>query len=148
MSGVQRRQLFRRDGRWADWIRNEAGDVSGWHHHADNDTYVYVLRGSVSIDFGPGGAAETFEGLARLAALRDDPASAARLYGAAEALRAAIGSARTPGEARAIAERAEGWPWIRSTHASPRCANSSTGSRWTAARTRRRHLADCIRRER
>jgi uncharacterized RmlC-like cupin family protein len=56
MSGTERRQLFERDGRWADWIRNGAGDESGWHHHAANDTYVYVLRGSVTIDFGPGGA--------------------------------------------------------------------------------------------
>jgi uncharacterized RmlC-like cupin family protein len=47
------------DGRWvgwSGWIRNEAGDVSGWHHDAANDTYVYVIRGLVSIDFGPGGA--------------------------------------------------------------------------------------------
>jgi hypothetical protein len=44
MSDVERRQLFIRDGRWADWIRNDAGDVSGWHHHAANDTYVYVSR--------------------------------------------------------------------------------------------------------
>jgi len=56
MSGTERRQLFERDGRWADWIRNDAGDVSGWHHHAANDTYVYVIRGSVTIEFGPGGA--------------------------------------------------------------------------------------------
>jgi uncharacterized RmlC-like cupin family protein len=56
MSGMERRQLFIRDGRWADWIRNDAGDVSGWHHHAANDTYVYVSSGSVTIDYGPGGA--------------------------------------------------------------------------------------------
>jgi uncharacterized RmlC-like cupin family protein len=56
MSGIERRQLFERDGHWADWIRNEAGDVSGWHHHAANDTFVYVLRGSVTTEFGPGGA--------------------------------------------------------------------------------------------
>jgi mannose-6-phosphate isomerase-like protein (cupin superfamily) len=56
MSGTERRQLFERHGRWADWIRNDAGDASGWHHHAANDTYVYVLRGSMTIDFGPGGA--------------------------------------------------------------------------------------------
>lgn len=52
---MERRQQFERDGRWASWIRNEAGDVSGWHHHAANDTYVYVSRGSVTIEFGPGG---------------------------------------------------------------------------------------------
>ena len=41
---------------WSGWIRNEAGDVSGWHHHAGNDTYVYVIRGSVTIEFGARGA--------------------------------------------------------------------------------------------
>jgi uncharacterized RmlC-like cupin family protein len=56
MSAMERHQRFQRDGHWADAIRNEAGDVSGWHHHAANDTYVYVSRGSVTIDFGPGGA--------------------------------------------------------------------------------------------
>jgi uncharacterized RmlC-like cupin family protein len=29
--------------------------VSGWHHHATNETHVYVIRGSVTIEFGPGG---------------------------------------------------------------------------------------------
>jgi uncharacterized RmlC-like cupin family protein len=56
MSGTERRQQFAREGRWADWILNDAGDVSDWHHHAANDTYVYVSRGSVTIDFGPGGS--------------------------------------------------------------------------------------------
>jgi uncharacterized RmlC-like cupin family protein len=55
MSGTERRERFEREGRWADWIRNDAGDVSDWHHHAANDTYVYVSRGSVTIEFGPGG---------------------------------------------------------------------------------------------
>lgn len=56
--GLERRMLYDRDGRWTGWtgwIQNEAGDVSGWHHHADNDTYVYVIRGSVAIEFGPEG---------------------------------------------------------------------------------------------
>jgi uncharacterized RmlC-like cupin family protein len=56
--GTERRHFFDREGRWigwAGWITNDAGDVSRWHHHADNETYVYVVRGSVTIDFGPGG---------------------------------------------------------------------------------------------
>jgi uncharacterized RmlC-like cupin family protein len=56
---MEERQHLDPDGRlagWSGWIRNEAGDVSGWHHHAANDTYVYVIRGSVTIEFGPGGA--------------------------------------------------------------------------------------------
>jgi mannose-6-phosphate isomerase-like protein (cupin superfamily) len=40
---------------WSGWIQNEAGDVSGWHHHLANDTYVYVSRGSITFEFGPGG---------------------------------------------------------------------------------------------
>ena len=62
MSGTERRERFEREGRWADWIRNDAGDVSGWHHHAANDTYVYVSRGSVTIEFGPGGAESVVAG--------------------------------------------------------------------------------------
>ena len=55
--GAERKHLNDLDGRWvgwAGWIQNEAGDLSGWHHHATNDTYVYVLRGSVTVEFGPG----------------------------------------------------------------------------------------------
>jgi len=57
--GKERRHFFDPDERWigwASWIQNEAGDVSGWHHHAANDTHVYVIRGSVTIEFGLGGA--------------------------------------------------------------------------------------------
>ena len=56
--GPERRHFHDPDGRWvgwAGWIENDAGDVSGWHHHATNDTHVYVIRGSVTVEFGPGG---------------------------------------------------------------------------------------------
>ncbi len=56
--GMERRHFYDPDGRWvgwASWIQNEAGNVSGWHHHAANETYVYVIQGCVTIDFGPGG---------------------------------------------------------------------------------------------
>ncbi len=56
---LQLRHHLDADGRWVGfgaWIQNEADDVSGWHHHAANTTYVYVIRGSVTIEFGPGGA--------------------------------------------------------------------------------------------
>jgi uncharacterized RmlC-like cupin family protein len=57
--GTERRDFTDADGRWvgwSGWIRNEAGDASGWHHHGRNATYVYVIHGSVTTDFGPGGA--------------------------------------------------------------------------------------------
>jgi uncharacterized RmlC-like cupin family protein len=56
--GEERRHFTDVDGRWAGWagwIRNEAGDAGGWHHHGANETYVYVIRGSVRTDFGPDG---------------------------------------------------------------------------------------------
>src|SRR5439155_20747720 len=57
--GSERRHFVDLEGRWvgwAGWIQNEADDVSGWHHHGANDTHVYVIRGSMTIDFGPAGA--------------------------------------------------------------------------------------------
>ena len=57
--GSERRHFHDPDGRWvgwSGWIQNDAGDVSGWHHHATNDTHVYVIRGSVTVEFGPGGS--------------------------------------------------------------------------------------------
>ncbi len=56
MSDAERYDQFTREGRWAAWIRNDAGDTSGWHHHADNVTYVYVSRGSITFEFGRDGA--------------------------------------------------------------------------------------------
>ena len=57
--GLEERHHHDPDGRWVGltgWIREEAGDVSGWHHHAANDTFVYIVRGAVVVEFGPGGA--------------------------------------------------------------------------------------------
>ena len=56
---MEERMFFDRDGHWVGWggwIRNEAGDVSGWHHHADCETFVYIIRGSLTVEFGPGGS--------------------------------------------------------------------------------------------
>ncbi|HEX6534130.1 MAG TPA: cupin domain-containing protein [Gemmatimonadaceae bacterium] len=35
--------------------RNEPKAISGWHHHGDSVGCVYVLRGQVRIEWGPGG---------------------------------------------------------------------------------------------
>lgn len=56
--GMEMRHHVDPDGHWigwSGWIRNDAGDVSDWHHHAGNDTYVYLIRGSIIVEFGPGG---------------------------------------------------------------------------------------------
>ncbi len=54
--GMERRQLWDAGGRIAGWIRTDAGVAGGWHHHGDHDSYIYVLRGTLTIDFGRGGA--------------------------------------------------------------------------------------------
>ena len=57
--GMERRELFAGPGTWAGWLRTDAGVAGGWHHHGEYDSYIYVLRGTLTIDYGPGGAETT-----------------------------------------------------------------------------------------
>jgi uncharacterized RmlC-like cupin family protein len=41
---------------WAGLVRTEAGMVSGWHHHGDHNSVIYVLTGVMRMESGPGGA--------------------------------------------------------------------------------------------
>ena len=54
-TGMDRRELLSRDGAWAGWLRTEPGIAGGWHHHGERDSYIFVARGAIEIDFGPGG---------------------------------------------------------------------------------------------
>jgi uncharacterized RmlC-like cupin family protein len=54
--GKVREQAIAVDGLWSGLVRTEPGVASGWHHHGEHDTSVYVVTGSVRIEFGPGGA--------------------------------------------------------------------------------------------
>lgn len=54
-SGMVREQAVADDGIWAGVVRTTAQRPSGWHHHGDYDTYIYVLSGEISFDFGPRG---------------------------------------------------------------------------------------------
>ena len=40
---------------WAGFARTDAGMVSGWHHHGDYESAIYVLTGSLRVEFGSGG---------------------------------------------------------------------------------------------
>jgi uncharacterized RmlC-like cupin family protein len=60
--GMERRELLSTDGRWAGWIRTDAGVAGGWHHHGGNDSYIYILRGSLTIEFGAGGRESVLAG--------------------------------------------------------------------------------------
>jgi uncharacterized RmlC-like cupin family protein len=54
--GIIREQAVSVDGLWAGLARTEAGMTSGWHHHADYDTAIYVATGALRMESGPGGA--------------------------------------------------------------------------------------------
>lgn len=53
--GMERRQLLEHEDRWIGWVRTQPGMASGWHHHGDRDTYIFMVGGSIKIEFGPGG---------------------------------------------------------------------------------------------
>jgi len=50
-----REQAISVDGLWAGLVRTEAGAVSGWHHHGDYETSIYVAHGRFRIESGPDG---------------------------------------------------------------------------------------------
>lgn len=54
--GKVREQAIAVNGLWSGLVRSEPGAASGWHHHGEHDTTVYVIAGTVRIEFGPGGA--------------------------------------------------------------------------------------------
>jgi uncharacterized RmlC-like cupin family protein len=58
--GMVREQAIAVPGMWAGLVRTGPHMVSGWHHHGDHDTAVFVVDGGVRMEFGPDGR-ETVE---------------------------------------------------------------------------------------
>ena len=54
--GMERQEAFATDGMWSGVARTEPGMVSGWHHHGEYETTIYVLTGSLRMEFGPDGS--------------------------------------------------------------------------------------------
>jgi uncharacterized RmlC-like cupin family protein len=54
--GMTREQAIEVPGMWAGFVRTEAQTTTGWHHHADYETTIYVVSGSLRMESGPGGA--------------------------------------------------------------------------------------------
>jgi uncharacterized RmlC-like cupin family protein len=54
--GMTREQAIAVDGMWAGLVRTAARMTSGWHHHAEYDTSIYVVRGLLRMESGPGGS--------------------------------------------------------------------------------------------
>jgi len=54
--GMDRQQAFATGGTWSGFVRTDAGMVSGWHHHGEYETVIYVLTGALKMEFGPNGS--------------------------------------------------------------------------------------------
>jgi len=55
--GMQREQAFAAPGLWAGVVHTEPGASSGWHHHGQHETSLYVVTGQMRLESGAGGAA-------------------------------------------------------------------------------------------
>ena len=53
--GMDRQQAFATDRTWSGFVTTEPGMTSGWHHHGDYETVIYVLRGGLKMEFGTNG---------------------------------------------------------------------------------------------
>src|SRR5438093_8221451 len=53
--GMTRREAFATGRMWSGLLLTESGMVSGWHHHGEHETTIYVLTSSLSMEFGAGG---------------------------------------------------------------------------------------------
>jgi uncharacterized RmlC-like cupin family protein len=53
--GMQRRRAFEAPGLWAGLVDTAPGATSGWHHHGEHETSLFVVRGRMRLEFGPGG---------------------------------------------------------------------------------------------
>jgi uncharacterized RmlC-like cupin family protein len=54
-SGMTREEAVSTERTWAGLVTTDPGMVSGWHHHGDYESTIYVLSGALRMEFGPGG---------------------------------------------------------------------------------------------
>lgn len=40
---------------WSGVVHTDPRSTSGWHHHGDHETSLYVVSGAIRLEFGPGG---------------------------------------------------------------------------------------------
>jgi uncharacterized RmlC-like cupin family protein len=54
--GMSRRLAVHRDGMWTGTVDTEPHATSGWHHHGDFETTLYIVSGRMRMESGPGGS--------------------------------------------------------------------------------------------
>jgi uncharacterized RmlC-like cupin family protein len=55
--GMTREEAFATEAMWAGVARTAPGGVSAWHHHGEYQTTIFVARGRLRMESGPGGSA-------------------------------------------------------------------------------------------
>jgi uncharacterized RmlC-like cupin family protein len=53
--GMHREEAVATDTTWAGLLRTDAGMISGWHHHGEYESVIYVLTGTLRMESGHGG---------------------------------------------------------------------------------------------
>lgn len=48
--GMARQEAFVSEGVWTGVVRTQPGMVSGWHHHGEHRTYIYVVSGNLLLE--------------------------------------------------------------------------------------------------
>jgi len=53
---MAREEAFATDALWAGVVKTEPGMISGWHHHGEYETAIYVVSGRFVMESGPNGS--------------------------------------------------------------------------------------------
>jgi uncharacterized RmlC-like cupin family protein len=59
-AGLSREEAVSTEKMWAGYAKTDPGMVSGWHHHGEYESAIYVLWGVLRMEFGSDGT-ETFD---------------------------------------------------------------------------------------
>jgi uncharacterized RmlC-like cupin family protein len=54
--GMHRKRAFEAPGLWTGHVTTEPGATSGWHHHGDHETTLFIIDGAMRLEFGPDGS--------------------------------------------------------------------------------------------
>ena len=51
--GMSREVALHTPGMWSGTVDTEPGAVSGWHHHGEHETTLYIVAGRMRLESGP-----------------------------------------------------------------------------------------------
>ena len=54
-AGMTRKEAFTSEQVWTGIAHTAPGITSGWHHHGEYNSYIYLISGRARLESGPGG---------------------------------------------------------------------------------------------